>query len=188
MPKTNLFGVEVTWSATRSVWLQIMKKLYREPVKKWNAKLRAISHENTILHGRENIGYDIYYNNRVWSPLHLHLPMKDENKLVLPIKETSKDLMMRMEIIGMEIEALEDEMFEVKNYLSTILTFRVNPEVFKSILGDTIYGFCDNLWDALEVNHSINTETALYSYVKTQRLPLNLMHQRLLMNLIEPNA
>jgi len=174
-----------------SIKTNLLENLYKIPITYWSTRLEEACNWNAQLHGRSRtmvVPYGIWYKNRKWCPRSVDAFDTLERPYCLdlfPNKALAEDI----EIITDELGELRVEFHEADRFLTGLILFEAPPAVFKRVLGDTLFAFCEEDMQQFCTNFSLdvwdkNGDFSMNSFVETNQKIIQTMKQRLLRNLV----
>jgi len=181
----------------------LMTKLFNKQLLFWNNKLHDISYDNAKSFGRlvssniENENwweYLIFYRNRKWHPVYLDTMNDPETAQCLPLNEDQPNFTKRMNRIADELTELREEIYEAERFLSGLVLFNAPPNIFKKIMGDTLFGAIKKELDestyTVTYTHPdsipavMDAEFSLQVYADTNVRIIQAMNERIVLNLL----
>jgi len=171
----------------------LMQQLYDKQIKYWDKALEKIAAKNALNHGRTE-RYNVYFNHKRYYPLILEwcdTPIA-KNQFCLPMHPDFPEEIEDMREIATELDDLAEEKYETERFLSGLISFPAPPEVFSSILGDTLYSTIAEEIEghtgyAAQLNPdewNVRQAVSLESFMRDKNYIVQAMRQRILLNLI----
>lgn len=174
---------------------KIMTLLYEQHMKYWNNKLSNLIHQNKQCSGKDpNISsliFGLHYAGRNWIvPFMGHDKASDFHILCLAEASGLEESAI---LITANLGELDIEMYEVKRFLAGLLLFRAPLEEFEKVLGLALYnriGKCFKDLDIRNTNRPWNeySQAAFSTFTKEHEYLIDIMCQRVMMNLIATDA
>jgi len=170
---------------------RITEKLYSQQLLHWNKKLHNLSYRNAMTYGRtqdfNSLRFGIWFNGKEYhsiaTPGFDALNPEDTKVFCMELNPSNENLYKEMEIIADELGSIEAEIVLVERFISNLVLFKAPPDTFKEILGEALYQCCARYFK----QHSVwdkNSEFSINTYVQENQKILQLMRQRLLVNMI----
>jgi len=176
---------------------RITEKLYSQQLLHWNKKLHNLSYRNAMTYGRtehfNSLKFGIWFQGREYhsipAPGFDAMNPEDRKVFCMELNPSNENLYKEMSIIADELGSIESEIVLVERFISNLVLFKAPPDTFKEILGDILYQSCAYLFEKIYSNNKTynwdrNAEFSINTYVQENQKVLQLIRQRLLVNLI----